>query len=250
MLSEQALSRALERAGLHAPVRFDEVTGSTQATALRLAADGAPEWTLVAAGHQTEGRGRLGRRWTDEPGRALMFSFVLRPSLDPDAIGAISLLAGTAMTTACRDVAAPNATCKWPNDVLVNGRKAGGILAETRPAAAGVEFVVAGVGVNLGSPPSDVPNAAAVDADDEMLLTSFLRAFAGGYRPSNTSFGHDVVAAYRTVCSTLGSRVRARTTGGTVVEGDAVDVDETGALLVRVGDAVERVRFGEVEHLE
>jgi len=179
-----------------------------------------------------------------------MFSFVLRPSLEPDAIGTISLLAGTAMTTACRDVAAADATCKWPNDVLVNGRKAGGILAETRVAASRVEFVVVGIGVNLGSPPSDVRNAAAVDADDESLLTAFLHAFVLGYGPSNPSFGRDVVASYRRLCSTLGTRVRARTTRGTVVNGDAVDVDETGALVVRVGDVIERVRFGEVEHLE
>jgi BirA family biotin operon repressor/biotin-[acetyl-CoA-carboxylase] ligase len=250
MLSEQALLRALERAGLHAPVRFDEVTGSTQATAVRMASDGAPEWTLVAAGHQTEGRGRLGRTWTDEPRRALLFSFVLRPPLEPDAIGAISLLAGIAMTTACRDVARVEATCKWPNDVLVDGRKAGGILAESRVAESRVEFVVLGIGVNLGSPPSDVPDAAAVDADAETLLTSFLGAFAGRYRPTNATFAHDVVVAYRTVCSTLGTRVRARTTDGAVVEGHAVGVDGTGALLVRVGDVVERVRFGEVEHLE
>jgi BirA family biotin operon repressor/biotin-[acetyl-CoA-carboxylase] ligase len=250
MLSEQALSRALERAGLHAPVRFDEVTGSTQATALQMAADGAPEWTLVAAGHQTEGRGRLGRTWTDEPGGALMFSFVLLPPLEPDAIGAISLLAGTAMASACREVAAAPATCKWPNDVLVSGRKAGGILAETRVDGSRVQFVVVGIGVNLGLPPSDVPNAGAVDADDETLLSAFLRAFARDYAPSEPTFAVDVVSAYRTVCATLGAGVRARTTLGTVVEGTAVDVDDTGALLVRVGDALERVRFGEVEHLE
>ena len=179
-----------------------------------------------------------------------MFSLVLRPPLEPDSIGTISLLAGTALTTACRDVAAADATCKWPNDVLVNGRKAGGILAEARTAASSVEFVVVGIGVNLESPPSDVPNAAAVEADDETLLTAFLHRFAQGYRPSSESFGHDVVASYRNVCSTLGTRIRARTTGGKVVEGDAVDVDETGALVVRVGERIERVRFGEVEHLQ
>ena len=68
MLSEDALVRTLERAGLNAPVRFEEVTASTQATALEMAAAGTPEWTLVAAGHQTRGRGRLGRTWLDEPG--------------------------------------------------------------------------------------------------------------------------------------------------------------------------------------
>ena len=79
MLSVTELERALADLGLEAPVRFDEVTGSTNATALGMAEAGAPEWTLVAAGHQTAGRGRLGRTWTDLAGGALLFSFVLRP---------------------------------------------------------------------------------------------------------------------------------------------------------------------------
>src|SRR4030095_359085 len=92
VLSEDALVRALERVGLRAPVRVEEVTASTQATALERAAAGTPEWTLVAAGHQTEGRGRLGRTWLDEPGRALMFSLVLRPALHPAPRGLLTFL--------------------------------------------------------------------------------------------------------------------------------------------------------------
>jgi BirA family biotin operon repressor/biotin-[acetyl-CoA-carboxylase] ligase len=98
LLSEAELERSLAAAGLQAPVRFEEVTGSTNAAALELAEGGAPEWTLVAAGHQTRGRGRLGRTWVDQPGDALMFSFVLRPArIDPEHAGLIGLLAGWAM---------------------------------------------------------------------------------------------------------------------------------------------------------
>jgi BirA family transcriptional regulator, biotin operon repressor / biotin---[acetyl-CoA-carboxylase] ligase len=250
VLSEHALSRALEGAGLSAPVRFEEVTRSTQETAARLAEDGAPEWTLVAAGHQTDGRGRLGRTWTDEPGGALLVSLVLRPSLRPELGGLLSLLAGTAMAEACDEVADQRAACKWPNDVLVAGRKAGGILAESRLAGDRFEFVTLGVGVNLGAPPTDQPAAGAVHAEDAELLGAFLRAFAGRYEPGQPEFARTVVAAYRTRCATLGTRVRARTGRGTVVEGEAVDVDETGALMIRVGGGLEAVRFGEVEHLE
>jgi BirA family transcriptional regulator, biotin operon repressor / biotin---[acetyl-CoA-carboxylase] ligase len=249
VLSEHALSRALEGAGLSAPVRFEEVTRSTQETAARLAEDGAPEWTLVAAGHQTEGRGRLGRTWTDEPGGALLFSLVLRPPLSPELGGLLSLLAGTAMAEACDEVADQRAACKWPNDVLIAGRKAGGILAESRLAGDRFEFVALGVGVNLGAPPADLPDAGAVQAEDAGLLAAFLRVFAGRYEPGHPAFGHTVAAAYRTRCATLGARIRARTGRG-VVEGEAVDVDETGALMIRVAGEVETVRFGEVEHLE
>jgi BirA family biotin operon repressor/biotin-[acetyl-CoA-carboxylase] ligase len=250
VLSEDALVRALERVGKRAPVRFDEVTRSTQETAQEMAAAGAPEWTLVAAGHQTAGRGRLGRAWTDEPGGALMFSFVLRPGLDPDAGGLLSLLAGTAMANACFELADQRAACKWPNDILVAGRKAGGILAESRVSAGRFEHVVIGVGVNLGAPPADLPEAGAVEAEDAELLEAFLASFVRGYEPAHPAFAGAVVAAYREVCATLGVRVRATTSTSEVVEGEAVDVEERGGLVVRTPAGDEIVRFGEVEHLE
>jgi BirA family biotin operon repressor/biotin-[acetyl-CoA-carboxylase] ligase len=249
VLSDHALARALDRAGLRAPVRFDEVTRSTQETALSMAAHGAPEWSLVAAAHQTEGRGRLGRTWQDEAGRALLVSLVLRPALPATHGGLISLLAGAAMAEACDRPEHP-ASCKWPNDVLVDGRKAGGILAESRLSGDRLEHVVLGLGVNLGAPPPSHPDAGAVEADEESLLAGFLVAFARGYRPSDPRFGAEVVAAYRARCATLGRRLRATTTDGRVVEGEGADLDELGGLAVRTAGGLETVRFGAVEHLE
>ena len=249
MLTEDALVRALERAGLNAPVRFEEVTASTQATALEMAAAGTPEWTLVAAGHQTQGRGRLGRTWLDEPGRALMFSFVLRPELDPGSGGLLTLLAGTALASACSELADQRTACTWPNDLLVAGRKAGGILAESRVDGGRFEHVVIGIGVNLRTPPSGIPGAGAVEVEDDELLDGFLSAFVRGYQPAHPAFAGGVVAAYRDVCATLGARVRA-TIPGAVVEGEAVDVDEGGGLVVRTPTGEQVVRFGEVERLE
>jgi BirA family biotin operon repressor/biotin-[acetyl-CoA-carboxylase] ligase len=250
MLSDHALARALERAGLQAPVRFEEVTPSTQATAHALAEDGAPEWTLVAAGHQTEGRGRLGRTWTDEPGRSLLFSFVLRPPLRADLGGLLALLAGVAMTEAVEELADQRAACKWPNDVLVAGRKAVGILATSVVRDGSFDHMVVGVGANLGEPPPEFADAGAVDADDAELLEAFLRAFAARYEPAHPAFAGAVVSAYRERCATLGEHVRARTTDGEVVEGLAVEVDATGALVVETEDGPRTVGSGEVEHLE
>jgi BirA family transcriptional regulator, biotin operon repressor / biotin---[acetyl-CoA-carboxylase] ligase len=250
MLSEGSLRRALERVGLQAPVRYDEVTGSTQATALELAAAGTPEWTLVAAGHQTGGRGRLGRTWSDEPGRALMFSVVLRPELDPEAGGLLTLLAGTAMVQACRELGDAGAACKWPNDVLVGGRKAAGILAESRVAGGRFEHVVLGIGANLREPPPGVAGAGAVRADAADLLEAFLAAFVRGYRPGDADFPNVVTAAHAAMSATLGTRVRAVIEEGDAVEGDAVALDERGGLVVRTASGERAVRFGEVEHLE
>jgi len=249
MLSDLALTRALERAGLRAPVRFDEVTRSTQETALTMAAEGAPEWTLVAAGHQTEGRGRLGRSWRDQPGRALMFSVVLRPELSPELGGLLTLLAGACLVEAASRASGRPAACKWPNDLLVDGRKAGGILAESVVSGDRFAHVALGVGVNLGSAPPDVPDGGAVDAEGEELLGAFLEAFVRRYEPAHPAFAASVVDAYRSVCATIGHRVRARTTAGTTVEGTAVDVDAAGGLVVRTEGGPRLVRFGAIEHL-
>lgn len=248
MLSEHVLRHALEQIGANAPVRFDEVTGSTNATALELAAAGAPEWTLVAAAHQTQGRGRLGREWRDEPGDALMFSFVLRPNLAPHRAGLITLLAGACMAGAAHELGSA-VRCKWPNDLTVRSGKAGGILAESVVSGDRFDHVVLGLGVNTGARTPDVPGAAVLDVDDRELLEAFLRVFADAYVPTHPGFPAEVVERYRPVCATLGRRVRAFTTEGTTVEGEAVDVDETGALIVGTSDGLELVRSGEVEHL-
>ena len=244
MLFEHDLRRALERSGLEAPIRFDEVTRSTQETALSLAEEAAPEWTLVAARHQTAGRGRLGREWVDEPGRALMFSFVLRPSLPPERGGLLPLLAGEALVGAVRVVAGVAASCKWPNDLLVGGNKAGGILAESKVTEDRFEYVVLGVGVNL-DPPDEIPGAAGIGPCDEAeLLAEFLVKFRSGYEHPNT-----IIEAYRQVCATLGHDVRATRTEGRTIRGRAVDIDETGSLIVETEEGREPIRSGEVEHL-
>jgi BirA family transcriptional regulator, biotin operon repressor / biotin---[acetyl-CoA-carboxylase] ligase len=252
LLSDHALSRALARAGLRAPVRFEEVTPSTQTLALAMAADGAPEWTLVAAGHQTAGRGRLDRRWDDVAGSSLLVSIVLRPSLAPADAGLLTLLAGAALAETVEALGDQRASCKWPNDVLIGGRKAAGILAGSALAPDGdaFEHVVLGIGANLGVPPPEQPDAAAINATDALVLETFLRVFCGRYEPAHPAFAASVLATYRDRCATLGERVRATTTDGAVVEGLAVDLEPDGGLVVE-DERGQRsvVRFGDVGHL-
>jgi BirA family biotin operon repressor/biotin-[acetyl-CoA-carboxylase] ligase len=104
--------------------------------------------------------------------------------------------------------------------------------------------------VNVGAAPEAFPEAGAVDVEDEALLSAFLVAFTRAYRPRDPAFGPDVLANYRQRCATLGLRVRARTTDGELVEGEATDLDDDGGLVVRTAAGVELVRFGAVEHLE
>lgn len=247
-LSDAVLRSALRRIGSDAPVRFDEVTRSTQVTAVELAEAGAPAWTLVAAGHQTAGRGRLGRSWLDEPG-ALLFSLIVRPELPPDRGGLVTLLAGVAMADALRGVIAPEVRCKWPNDLVVDDEKVGGILASARAGGDLLDYVVLGVGVNLGAAPGVSGAGSLAAADPAEVLGAFLEVFARDLQPPRRVFAPDVLERYRAVCATIGRRVRATTTEGAVVEGDAVDVDDAGGLVVRTDAGRRTVRFGEVEHL-
>jgi BirA family biotin operon repressor/biotin-[acetyl-CoA-carboxylase] ligase len=122
-----------------------QVIGSTNARARELAATGAPHGTLVTAAEQSAGRGRQGRTWTAPPGRALLCSIVIR---DPPRL--LPLVAGVAVA----EVVGPQARLKWPNDVLVDGRKVAGILVEGRPQEG---WAVVGIGLNVALRASDFP---------------------------------------------------------------------------------------------
>jgi BirA family biotin operon repressor/biotin-[acetyl-CoA-carboxylase] ligase len=240
------------------PVRYDAVTESTNATALAWARDGAPEWTLVAAGHQTAGRGRLGRTWESRPGEALLFSLILRPELPPEEAVLLTLLAGAAMAMACREKGV-EVRCKWPNDLLLGDAKVGGILTEAAVSEGRIEHVVVGVGVNLGEAPPGLPDAAAIpDVDPGFLLSVFLAEMHGvcsyslGVYSSSSrrmKLQGRILRLYRPLCATIGRRVRATTTNGREVVGLAVDLDDRGGLIVEAGGERVTVAFGEVRHL-
>jgi len=249
LLSAADLGRALAAIGVDAPVRFDEVTGSTNATALDLAAGGAPEWTLVAAGHQTEGRGRLGRRWIDRAGGgSLLVSVVLRPAFDPEAAGLLPLLAGAAMAEAASALGpgGPPVRCEWPNDLVRDGGKVGGVLVEAVVEGSAIRHAVVGVGVNLEGP-SEEPRARGLGpVDAGALLTAFLQRFAARYRSAPDVFGRAVPDAWRAVSATLGHPVEVERLDGSTARGTAVDVDPRGALVVRTADGDVVVSSGEV----
>src|SRR5262245_36865901 len=156
MLSEHTVAAAALAAGIDAPVHFVAATGSTNTDLWRLAEDGAPEWTVLAAGTQRAGRGRLGRTWTSLPGESLFVSVLLRPGIDPSEAPLASLAAAVAMAEACR-AAGIDAGCKWPNDLVAGGRKLAGVLPEASVQGQALSFVVLGTGVNLSQVEKDFP---------------------------------------------------------------------------------------------
>jgi BirA family transcriptional regulator, biotin operon repressor / biotin---[acetyl-CoA-carboxylase] ligase len=242
------LERALALADLSAPVHWHEVTGSTIGLAADLAEAGAPQWTLVGAGHQTAGRGRLGRAWLDRPGEALMTSLVLRPTMAPDALGLLTLLAGASWAEAAREATGLDVRCKWPNDILVGEAKAGGVLASSSVVGDAVRWVVLGSGMNLEAP--DVEGATGLgDLDRAALLGAFLSRLRHGLDAPPESFAADVGARWTAVSATLGRRVVALGVDGTRREGLAIAVDGLGRLVVETSDGPSAVASDEVEHL-
>lgn len=252
---QDSLGRAIRAAGIDVdPVWFDEVS-STNDEARRLAAEGAPEWTVVAAAHQTAGRGRLGRRWLDVPGRSLLCSVILRPRLGSDEIHLLTLAVAVELLEA---TGLAELGAKWPNDIVAGERKCAGILAEAEVRDGAFDHVILGVGVNLTTLPEDLSDdlrdtttSLAIEGastDGHGLLTAFLRGLRA--RLDGDGFPRGVVEAYRARCRTLGRRVRATTTSGDGIEGRAVGVDDLGSLLVERDDGrVAAVAFGELEHL-
>ena len=157
----------------HAPLAFTvialDVTDSTQAEVQSRAMAGAPEGTVVTARHQRAGRGQRGHDWWDAPGQSLLCSVLLRPAGPPATVPQLSLVGGLAVAEALAASAGVSPRIRWPNDLLVDGRKLCGILAEAATGGGRVEHVILGIGVNLHQ--SAFPDALAERATSLRLLT-------------------------------------------------------------------------------
>ncbi|NEW41838.1 biotin--[acetyl-CoA-carboxylase] ligase [Nocardia cyriacigeorgica] len=232
-----------------------ETTGSTNADLIARAADPQVDRIALLAETQEHGRGRHARVWVSPPRAQISLSVLVRlRGIDPNALGWLPLLTGVAVVDALRTTASVPAMLKWPNDVLIEGRKVAGILAEV--AASGADpAVVVGVGVNVSLTEDElpVPNATslalsgAAATDRTALARSMLTEFARRLTAwQGAGWAVDGLAAdYRERCATLGARVRADLPGGRALTGIATDVDAAGRLLI--GD--QPVSAGDVTHL-
>lgn len=238
-------------------VRVVTSTESTNADVAAAAARGEPEGTVEVARHQTSGRGRLGRSWVTPPGSALTYSMLLRPAPVPASRWSwLPLLTGCAVVAAVREVTGVRAGLKWPNDVQVGERKLAGILAERAGDA-----VVVGVGLNLRMSAAELPTPTATSLavegaealDGDRLLDASLRAFAGAYerwRKADGVVAGELADSYRALCTTLGRDVRVHLPGDAVLDGTAVDVTGSGALVVRdPSGARHELAAGDVVHV-
>ncbi|MHA7306775.1 biotin--[acetyl-CoA-carboxylase] ligase [Arthrobacter sp. TMN-49] len=294
-LNQQALKAALMHPG--GPFGRVEIIGTTGSTNTDLATSAAapdqhwPDLSVLIADAQEAGKGRLGRAWVVPAGSAMISSVFLRPA--EQALSAagrttppfaatgyawLSILAGVALCEALRTHTSVPAVLKWPNDVVVNGRKLAGILAQLVPGTPGGPGVVVGVGVNVSTNADQLPTdratslllagASPESRDRNLLLPAYLKAFAALYSefvgvagdataPLGRGTGGGSLSAGRSLLelaahymSTLGQDVRAELPGGTMLAGTALALGADGSLLLRDGaGTVHTVSAGDVIHL-
>ena len=220
-----------------------ECIGSTNEEAKRLAASGAAQGTIIWAREQTAGRGRQGRRWSSPRGN-LYFSLILRPDRPMAEAVQISIVAAVAVGEALEALGGSAAVClKWPNDVLINGSKVCGILLESAASGAkSVDWLILGIGVNVGNFPlgTEFP-ATSLRAEShkpitvEETLESAMNAFSRWFEVWRAKGFAPVRKAWLARAWKRGKAIQARV-DGELVDGRFHDLDETGALILQVSD--------------
>lgn len=229
-----------------------ESAGSTNALVAERAREGEEAGLVLVTEHQTAGRGRLDRQWETPARVALTFSVLLRPDLPPVSWPWIPLMTGYAVHTALAD-RVPEASLKWPNDVMVGDHKIAGILVERVETPVGPAAVV-GVGINVNQTGAELPpqgtslhEELGEEFDRTELLVQVLTCLHT--LAPLTSTPEQLRPAYADVCGTLGRTVDVHLPGGEVVRGEALDLDQHGALVVGTDRGALSVSAGDVVHV-
>ena len=238
-------------------IRVFQETTSTNDLVEKLARDGVPEGVVVFAESQTQGRGRLGRKWISPAGKGLWFSVLLRPDLRPQEATQLTVAAATALWRAIQAETGLSAEIKWPNDILFRGKKAAGILTEMSAELDRVKYLILGVGVDVNLAASEFPpdvRKIATSLRAELgrpilraeLATAILRELDRDYARVCSGRFADLADEWEDRCTTIGQQVTI-TVGERKIRGRAESLDEDGALLVRTEHGhLERIIGGDV----
>lgn len=217
---------------------------STMDEAFKLGMENCPEGTVVCAESQSKGRGRLGRVWASPKNKGLYFSFVLRPNLPLNQLAQLTLMSAVALAEAIETISELKPSIKWPNDILIGKDKLAGILTELRAESDQVKFVVVGIGLNVNAtlhqlPPgsSSLKVAAANNFDRAQVFQVILRSLEKWYLKVLRHEFAQVMEEWKKRSATLKKRIRITDPNG-AIEGEAFDLDEDGALLIRKDNGV------------
>ena len=242
---------------LHNQIQYYEELASTNLKALELAKQGAAGGTVVVAARQTAGRGRMRRKWESPEGKGLWFSVILRPTIAAEYCAQITLLAAVAAAQALQRLTNKNFSIKWPNDIMLDGKKICGILAEMALAADGsIEYAVVGIGININMSSEDFGAlltatslylATGIEYEHEQVLKAFLDEFDLLYSHWHCCGFALIRQDWLDYSCTLGHKVTVRDNDTEIYSGVAEDMDDYGSLLVRnAAGKIESFDFGEI----
>ena len=258
-LVERALLSALSGLNFGTALNYDIYRfgkiDSTNSYLLELGDKGFPEGTVAVADEQTSGRGRFARRWEAEPLSSLLFSILLRPVfLNRDEVFILTFSASVAVAEAIEIVTGVKTELKWPNDVLIHGRKACGILLESDFEGEKLNYVVIGIGLNVNQAvfPDEIKTkavslsmAAGRSFDREELLSSILLRFKEVYESLKERDFYSIMKRWRDKCLMFGKRIKFNV-AGKEIEGVLEEVTDDGAVSVRTSSGVLKFTAGEM----
>lgn len=238
-------------------IRVFKETASTSDVAQKLAEDGVAEGVVVFAESQTQGRGRLGRQWLSAPGKGLWLSVLLRPALPPQQATQLTVAAAVALARAVEAQTGLKPDIKWPNDLLLGGRKVAGILTEMNAELERVHSLILGMGLNVNQTAAEFPAAlrgtvtslrlaGGAPVDRPAMAAQLLRELDADYARICGGLFRTVAEEWERRCATLGQRVAIHC-GGRRLSGRVEALDAEGALLLRTDHGhLERIIGGDV----
>jgi len=242
-LQESAIKAGLMTRRIGVAIHLFQEVESTNDEAATLAGRGESEGTMVIAERQQRGRGRLGRRWESPMGLGLYLSVILRPPIPPQDATMLTLLGAVAGAEAIERTTGLTIALKWPNDLILHGRKVGGILGEMAAEDARLLYVILGIGINVNQTETDFPGelrqiatSLRVEADHPIDRAAMVRSFCESldewYERFLSAGSQPVLEQVRHRCLTVGRMVAARS-GDEEMSGFAVELDDRGRLVIR-----------------
>lgn len=263
-LNTDAIRQRLTTRSLGRPLHVFDELASTNATAFTLAGDGAAHGTAILAEAQTAGKGRLGRQWFSPPHVNIYCSLILKHQNVSRRLSWIPLVTGLALAEATRRICGIEILLKWPNDLLYDEKKIGGILCESASRGSQYSTCVVGFGMNINGRETDFPDALRALAtscyeatrqchDRNVLLADMFNCLENWYDCLESEQVERIRTAYAAACATLGRAVQVASLDGQSIEGTATGIGKDGELLVstvRKGQPhVLEIRSGDVQHL-
>lgn len=237
-------------------ILFYRTAGSTNALAMDLA-DTTAEGVVILADNQTSGKGRLGRTWWSPPGQNIAMSILLKPRIAPSEVTLLTVMSAVACADAIRKTTGLSAAIKWPNDLMVSGRKIGGILTELRVADKRITRAVVGIGINVNSDRAQLPEEIRETATSvrietgsaiarEELISGVLNEVDRRYEILRCGEKPVLLEEWKSLSSTLGKKVSV-VIGDRILHGDAESIDDEGRLVLRLASGEsEKIHSGDL----